>query len=112
MAGTKDLQELLRGGLLPSQLDKDSIGVYEEEALKAANSVFSAIEALLAAYDASRDKPAELRKEAERYRMFAQAIGGWERKMLVLRGKKREYSDRLKTLGEFADILSLYGGAW
>ncbi len=101
---------MLREGALPPQIDEASIGSFEEEALRAANSVFSTLEGALAAWDASKEKPPELRKTAARYRMFAESIANWERKMLIIKGKKRDFKERVRMLQEFADICMSYGG--
>ncbi len=112
MAGKKGLLDFLQEGHVPAQLDEGSIGFFEDGALRAANSIYSALGEVLAAWDSSKDRPQELKAQADMYRAFANAIAAWERKMLVQRGKARPYSERLKMLEEFADICSLYGGDW
>lgn len=110
MEGKKPMSLLLQGGRPPAQIDEGSIGGFEEDAMRAANAMYSALGEALAAYDALKEKPAGLKAKAARYRLFAEALGKWERKMLMMKGKKGDFLERVRLLGEFTDICRSYEG--
>lgn len=110
MAVMKSIYESLQKGALPPEIDEKNIDEYEQEALRVANSVYSALEEALAAWDASPEKLPEFRGKAARYRMLFEALSVWERRMLLARGRKSGFAERVKLLEELADIFSAYLG--
>jgi hypothetical protein len=103
----------LQGSLPPEPINESNIGQFEKEAIEKANKAISAIESALAAWDATKEKPEELKVKAERYRHFAEALSGWERKMLLASGKKRTFAERVEMLEEFVDLCNAYDeGGW
>lgn len=85
-------------------ITEDIIAEYEEDTLNKAMKALSTIEAALAAWDMSRDRPPEYEERFEKSRVLYNQLNAWAQKMAKLRGRKASYSDRLKLLTEFVDI--------
>jgi hypothetical protein len=95
-----------------SFIEIDQLGM---RSLKKANTAISAIENALAVWDASTQKPPELRVRVERLRTLHDALSAWERRMLkamtsaVAKSPTQLNSDlesdpRVPLLREFSDI--------
>jgi len=85
-------------------ITEDIISEYEEDTLGQAMKALSTIEAALAAWDMSRDKPEEYREKFEKSRVLYNQLNAWAQKMAKMRGRKAPYSERLKLLTEYVDI--------
>jgi hypothetical protein len=80
----------------------------ERETLQKANSAISAIENAIAVFDASEEKPQDLRIRIDRLRYFHDALSDWEKKMLKAIAKGARVHDRVEMLREFSDICYAY----
>jgi len=92
-------------------ITEDIIAEYEEDTMNKAMKAISTLEAALAAWDMSRDKPEEYRERFEKSRILHAKLNSWAQKMARLRGRKATYSERLKLLTEFVDICMKNKGA-
>jgi hypothetical protein len=80
----------------------------EKLTLEKANKALSTIENALAIWDASREKPEELKLRISRLKYFYEALSGWEKKMLQSMVKKESVDARIEHLREFSDICHAY----
>jgi hypothetical protein len=80
----------------------------EKLTLDKANKAISAIENAIAVWDASNDKPEDLKPRMVRLKYFYEAITGWEKKMLQTMGKKELIGPRVERLKEFTEICYAY----
>lgn len=85
-------------------ISEDAIAEYEEDTLLRAMRALSTIEAALAAWDMSKDRPDEYREKFESSRELYKELSGWTQKMAKMKKRKATYSERLKLLTEFVDI--------
>jgi hypothetical protein len=76
----------------------------ERLSLEKANRAISAIENALAVWDATPDKPEQLKHRVNRLKSVHAVLSGWERKMLRARG----IDARAAILKEFVGICSTY----
>jgi len=86
--------------------DASEVEKTEEAALKTANRAISAIENAMAIWEATRQKPADLKASMVRLRYFHGALSVWTRKML--RSRKSDLPSRVELLREFSDICYSY----
>ncbi len=80
----------------------------EKLALDKANKAISAIENAIAVWDASKDKPEDLKPRMVRLKYFYEALTGWEKKMLQTMGKEDQIGPRVERLKEFTEICYSY----
>lgn len=80
----------------------------EKTALDKANKAISAIENALAVWDASKEKPEELKPRMLRLKFFYEAISNWEKKMIKTMGKEDKIGPRVERLKEFTEICHSY----
>ncbi len=80
----------------------------EKLTLEKANRALSAIENALAIWDASRNKPDDLKPRIGRLKYFYEALSGWEKKMLKSMSAKEDVDARIVHLREFSDICHAY----
>jgi hypothetical protein len=80
----------------------------EKLTLEKANKALSTIENALAIWDASREKPEDLKLRISRLKYFYEALSGWEKKMLQSMAKKESMDARIEHLREFSDICHAY----
>ena len=80
----------------------------EKLALDKANKAISAIENAIAVWDASKEKPAELKPRMVRLKYFYEALTVWEKKMLTTMGKEDQIGPRVERLKEFTEICYSY----
>lgn len=76
----------------------------EKLALEKANKAISAIENAIAVWDASKEKPEDLKPRIVRLRYFYEALTAWEKKMLQTMGKEDKLGPRVERLKEFTEI--------
>jgi hypothetical protein len=80
----------------------------EREVLKKANTAITAIENAVAVFDASEEKPQDLKIRIDRLRFFHDALSDWEKKMLKAIAKGAKVQERVQVLREFSDICYSY----
>lgn len=80
----------------------------EKLTLEKANKALSAIENALAVWDASGNKPDDLRPRINRLKSFYEALAGWERKVLQSMARHEDVDMRIEHLREFSDICHAY----
>lgn len=76
----------------------------EKLTLEKANRALSSIENALAVWEASAEKPEELKPRINRLRYFYQALSAWEKKMLQAMARNADIGARIAYLREFSDI--------
>jgi hypothetical protein len=86
----------------------EDIDEMEKLTLEKANKALSAIENALAVWDASREKPEDLKPRISRLKYFYEALAGWERKVLKSMAKEGDMDMRIEHLREFSDICHAY----
>lgn len=91
------------GSYTPGDLEE-----MEKLTLEKANKALSTIESALAIWDASKEKPEELRPRIGRLKYFYEALSGWEKRMLQSMAKKESMDARIEHLREFSDICHAY----
>jgi|GEM_PF-1890994 len=80
----------------------------EKRALEKANHAISAIENAMAVWDATKEKPDDLRVRIDRLRYFHSSLSDWETKMLKAIAKRQGVNERIRVLREFNDIVYTY----
>jgi uncharacterized protein (DUF1800 family) len=86
----------------------EDIDEMEKLTLEKANKALSVIENTLAIWEASREKPEDLKPRISRLRYFYEALTGWEKKMLKSMAKDEDVDARIGHLREFSDICHAY----
>jgi hypothetical protein len=85
---------------------EEDIERMEKQTLEKANRALSVIENTLAIWDASKEKPEDLRPRISRLKYFYEALAGWEKR--VLTAKNEDIDTRIGHLREFSDICHAY----
>jgi hypothetical protein len=80
----------------------------ERQALEKANKAISAIENAIAVWEASQEKPDDLKPRMIRLKYFYDALSNWEKKLLKSMGRKDQVGERVERLKEFTDICLTY----
>lgn len=80
----------------------------ERETLQKANKAISAMENAIAVFDASEEKPRDLKIRIDRLKYFHDALSEWEKKMLKAIAKGARVNERVEMLREFSDICYAY----
>ena len=99
--------EPMAGGQ-PELITEATIGDAEQETIHKVSRAISALEKALAEWDASEEKPEHLEEDFDRYRGFLEALGKWERKMLLSAGQELDFFTRVDRLREFVEICQAY----
>jgi len=86
----------------------EQIDRMEALSLDKANKAISAIENAIAVWEASPEKPEELKPRIIRLKLFYDAIQRWEKKALMTRGSPGAVGERVERLKEFAEICFTY----
>lgn len=87
-----------------SELSKDNIDIIQRETVRRVNKTVTALEAALATWDASEEKPDDMAEKFENYRRFHDALEDWERKTLQAQKKNEKFETKVRRLREFVDI--------
>ena len=90
-------------------ITRDNVDRIEQETIEKVNHTITVLESSIAAWESSKEKPADLAPSFERYRKFRDALADWAGKALKAKGKKEEFEDKMKRLREFVDICHAYG---
>lgn len=85
-----------------------NIDEMEKQALDKANKAISAIENAIAVWEASQDKPEDLKPRMIRLKYFYDALSNWEKKLLRSMGRKDQVGERVERLKEFTEICLTY----
>lgn len=95
----------------PQKREPDPAKVDEMErlAIERANKAVSAIESAVAAWEASPKEDDEMGKRVKKLRAFYDVITPWLVKTLKTAGQKDMVGERLKRLGEYIEICTIYG---
>ncbi|MFH0737006.1 MAG: hypothetical protein V1827_00420 [Candidatus Micrarchaeota archaeon] len=80
----------------------------EKASVDKANKAISAIENAMAVWEASAEKPEELKPRIIRLRYFYEEIMGWEKKALQTLGRRDSIGARVERLKEFNEICFRY----
>lgn len=86
----------------------EQIDRMESLSLDKANKAISAIENAIAVWEASPEKPEELKPRIIRLKLFYDSISRWEKKALMTRGSPGAVGERVERLKEFAEICLTY----
>jgi Asp-tRNA(Asn)/Glu-tRNA(Gln) amidotransferase A subunit family amidase len=87
-----------------SELSEDNIDIIQRETIRRVNKTVTALEAALATWDASEEKPEDMEERFANYRRFHDALEDWERKTLKAQNKKEKFEVKVRRLREFVDI--------
>ncbi len=87
-----------------SELSKDNIDIVQRETIRRVNKTVTALEAALATWEASKEKPEDMEEKFTNYRRFHDALENWERKSLQAQNKKENFETKVKRLNEFVEI--------
>jgi hypothetical protein len=98
-------EEAARGKNAYSVSDIDDM---EKQALDKANKAISAIENAIAVWEASQDKPEDLKPRMIRLKYFYDALSNWEKKLLKSMGRQDQVGERVERLKEFTEICLTY----
>ena len=90
------------------EIPLDQIDEMEKESLEKANKAISAIENAIAVWEASPDKPEDLKARIERLKFFYDSLVGWEKRSLQTAGKAEARDERVERLKEFVRICTSY----
>lgn len=83
----------------------------EADSIHYVNMTISALESAMAAWEAAKAKPEDLRAKYVRYRLIHEILSRWQTK--ALRGMKAAtYSERTALLWELVDICDTYLQEW
>jgi len=86
----------------------DDVERMEALALEKANKWISAIENAMAVWEMSQDRPMDLEERAGKLKFIHDELAGWERKMLLHKGKADPIDERIARLKEFTEICYKY----
>ena len=92
----------------PPAVDQTNIEQVERETIDKVNKTITVLEASIATWDASKEKPDDLADKFERYRKFHDALAEWETKALRALSKSEDIGTRMVRLKEFVDICYSY----
>jgi hypothetical protein len=104
-------KEYIQSLQLPEIVNERSIDGLEKQAMENANKTITELDKVLAAWDASKEKPEEYAPRIKKYRWLLDALSGWERAMLLSLKTKPKFEERVKMLERFVDIYSAFQGA-
>jgi hypothetical protein len=90
------------------RLDESNISQIEKETIDKVNKTITVLEASIATWDATKEKPDDISDKFQRYKKFHDALAGWETKALKAMGKQERFDSRVKRLEEFIDICYSY----
>ena len=93
---------------IPEEYSLEHIDDLEKLTLDKANKAISAIENAMAVWEASPEKPDDLKARIIRLRYFYEAVTNWERKALRTIGSAVAVGARVERLKEFSDLCSTY----
>jgi hypothetical protein len=88
------------------QFDASEVEKTEKLALDTASKTISAIENAMAMWDATKNKPPDLKESMIRMKYFHGALSDWAKKML--KSRKADITSRVELLREFSDICYAY----
>ncbi len=88
---------------IPPHLSEAEIIDLEKETMERVSSTISALESVIAQWDANPEKPADLKAKFVRYRMIHQELSAWQLKALKSYAKS-DMGERVKLLWEFVDL--------
>lgn len=88
-------------------VNERNIDAIEKQTIQRVSKTLSALEVALATWDASKEKPLDLKLKYMKYRWLHEALSGWEKKTLQSRGKE-DYRGRVGHLHEFVTICNSY----
>jgi len=88
-------------------VNKQNIGQIEDETIHRVTKTLSSLEVAISTWDASKEKPIDLKLKYMKYRWLHEALSGWERKVLTNKGKAN-YPTRMGHLQEFVTICNSY----
>jgi hypothetical protein len=86
----------------------DQIDDLERRSLDKANKAISAIENAMAVWEASQEKPEDLKVRMIRLKYFYDSVINWEKKALRTIGSAGAIGERVERLKEFAEICFTY----
>jgi len=86
----------------------EDIDEMEKASVERANKAISAIENAMAVWEASPEKPEELKPRIIRLKYFYEEILGWEKKALQTMGRRDAIGARVERLKEFTEICFRY----
>ena len=92
---------------IPPGMSEDEVIAIEKETMERVSKTISALEGAIATWDASADKPEDLKDKFIRYKRAHEALSGWQVKALRSYGKSG-FEDRVKLIWEFVDICRAY----
>ncbi len=91
-----------------SQHRLEDVERMEALALEKANQWISAIENAMAVWELSQEKPSEFEERAGKLKFIHEELSGWEREMLLHKGKDEPVQERIARLKEFTEICYKY----
>jgi len=80
----------------------------ENETIRRVNKTLSAIEKAVASWDASKEKPINLRLKIMHLKRFHSRLSKWEKKMVLSISRHEARSKRVLLLREFTEICHAY----
>jgi len=81
----------------------------EDDTLKKVNSSISSLEIAIATWHATKKKPKDLEPKYEKYIWLHKELSKWATRMLKSRKHGSGFDARIKLLGNFVKICSVYG---
>ena len=88
-------------------VNERNIDTIEQETIQRVSKTISALEVALSTWDASKEKPLDLKLKYMKYQWLHEALSGWEKKVLKSRGTE-DYNARVGHLHEFVSICNSY----
>jgi hypothetical protein len=101
IGGVKGGEQKARG--IPPNMSESEIADLEKETMERVSSTISALEGAMATWEASSEKPEELKEKFARYRMIHGILSNWQLRALKSYAKS-DVEERVKLLWEFVDI--------
>lgn len=98
-------RKVAKAGVQP--VNSGNMEQVEKETMEKVNRTISALETAMAAWDAAREKPEELKPKFTRYNQLHEVLSRWQTKALRSLGKA-EYGERVQLLWEFVDLCKTY----
>jgi hypothetical protein len=92
---------------IPPGMTEDEVISIEKETMERVSKTISALEGAIATWDASADKPEDLKDKFKRYRAALEALSSWQVKALRSYGKG-DIDERVGLLWAFVDLCKTY----
>ena len=92
---------------IPPGMTEDEIIAIEKETMERVSKTISALEGAIATWDASPEKPEDLKGKFKRYQAVLDALSSWQVKALRSYGKG-DIEERARLLWEFVDLCKVY----